>query len=450
MPRKTRNPKSEIQNAPGTIPRAALLVMILLAGGAMLAHLTGVSSILTLALLTAVIEGAVALMVVTAAGGYGGLIVGKLAPPSSPPALRAATACGLGLSLLSAGVLVVGTSFTGLLKPWLWWPIIAVGVLLAGWQARKAMETWKMPARFDGRSLVWVVLAVAAGLWLAGATCPPGLIQTPDSYDVLEYHLQVPREFYDAQHIGPLPHNVYSYYPLGTEMLFLLAMCLRNGPYAGVYLAKIIHGALAVLAVAAIWATLRRDEESRGRFAAVLLGTTPFVIYLSWLAMVELAMIFYMVMAALWVREWLGDGDRRSAVCVGVMLGGACAAKYLSVGLIAAPVLSAMIVLTLLDRRRFRQAAHVPLAGLAALVLFSPWLIRNTVHTGNPVFPLATKIFGRGHWSAESEQRWLNGHTPGVHPPVPAPPGWEAPEAPDRLEMVWDHFVSSQWLSPTL
>jgi len=424
--------------------------MILLAGGVMLWWLTGILPAWLGALFTALTEGGMAALITIAAGGYGYLLVRRLAPASAPAALRVLTACGLGLWMLSTAVLIVGASFTGLLRAWFWWPIIAVGVILAAWRGRRRLEAWKMPTRFDGRALVWVVLAVAAAIWLAGATRPPGMLATTDRYDVLEYHLQVPREFYHAQHIGPLKHNAYSFYPLSTEMLFLLAMCLRRGAYEGMYLAKFMHGAFGVMAVAAVFGTLKRGAESRGRFSAALLGTAPFVLYLSWLAMVELAMIFYMVMAALWLREWLGDGDRRSAACVGAMLGAACAAKYLSVGLTAAPVLSAMIVLPLLSRRRFAQVAHAPLAGLAALVLFSPWLIRNVVHTGNPVFPLATRVFGRGHWSAESERRWLNGHTPGVHPPVPAPPGWKAPEAPDRLEMLWDHFVSSEWFGPIM
>jgi len=424
--------------------------MIVLPGGLMLWWLTGVPVASLGALFTGLTEGGMAALIMLAAGGYGYPLVRRLAPASAPTPLRVFTGCGLGLWLLSTAVLVVGASFTGLLRAWFWWPIIAAGVILAAWQGRRWLEAWKIPSRFDGRALVWVLLAVAAAIWLAGATRPPGTLATSDRYDVLEYHLQVPREFYHAQHIGPLKHNAYSFYPLSTEMLFLLAMCLRRGAYEGMYLAKFMHGVFGALALAAVFGTLKRDAESRGRFSAVLLGTAPFVLYLSWLAMVELAMIFYMVMAALWMRKWLGDGDRRSAACVGVMLGAACAAKYLSVGLIAAPVLSAMIVLMLLYRRRFRQVVHAPLAGLAALVLFSPWLIRNAVHTGNPVFPLATRVFGRGHWSAESEERWLNGHTPGVHPPVPAPPGWKAPEAPGRLEMLWDHFVSSEWFGPIM
>ena len=57
---------------------------------------------------------------------------------------------------------------------------------------------------------------------------------------------------------------------------------------------------------------------------------------------------------------------------------------------------------------------------MAAMTLlpFAPWLVRNAVYTGNPVFPLATSVFGRGHWSGKSQQRWNDGHGPQVKPPA--------------------------------
>jgi len=422
--------------------------MILLVGGLLLGHLTDQSAAWLGALLTVLTEGGLCCLIVVAAGGYGYKIARWLGGRAAPTALVVFTACGLGLWMLSTAVLAVGVATTGGLRGWLWWPVLAVGVVLAAWQGRKAMEAWRLPARFDGRALVWVVLAAAVAIWLAGATLMPGLMVTADRYDVLEYHLQVPREFFSAQHIGELRHNCYSYYPLGVEMLFLLAMCLRNGAYEGMYLAKMLHGAFGVLAVGVVFAALRREDDTRGRFAAAILGTLPIVIYLSWLAMVELAAVFYTALALLWLRQWLTDGRAGSAACIGIALGAACATKYLSVGLVAGPVLAAMIVMACAKRPRLARLAHVWAAAVVCLVLLAPWLMRNYATTGNPVFPLATTAFGRGHWSAESQQRWIAGHRPGMHAPVPQPPGWQPVPAPGRLELFYDHLMVAEKLCP--
>jgi hypothetical protein len=44
------------------------------------------------------------------------------------------------------------------------------------------------------------------------------------------------------------------------------------------------------------------------------------------------------------------------------------------------------------------------------LVVLSPYLMRNAVATGNPVFPFAIGVFGGGHWDATLVERWDRAH----------------------------------------
>ena len=90
---------------------------------------------------------------------------------------------------------------------------------------------------------------VILGMALVAATLPPGMLWPDDPlpYDVLEYHLQGPREWYEAGRIEPLRHNVYTFFPFNVEMQFLLAMHLRGGPWAGMYLAQLMHVAYVAL-----------------------------------------------------------------------------------------------------------------------------------------------------------------------------------------------------------
>lgn len=431
----------------GTLPRSVLIIGAVLVGVLALAGATRSLPALLLAVITAASECTMAGLIVLAGGGYGYPLVRRMAPADSPKALVVLTSALLGVWLLSTTVLAVGSATHGLLRAWLWWPVVGGGVLLAAWFARKSTESWSLPQRFDGRSLIWIILAAAVGLWIAGATRPPALWEKgfSDEYDVLEYHLQAPREFYDNQHVGELRHNCYSYYPLGTEMLFLLAMCLRGGAYEGVFLAKFIHGMFAALSAAAVFGALKREDDLRARFSTALLGTIPLVIYMTWLGMVELAEVCYLTLALLWLRQWMRDGGLRSALCAGTMLGGACAVKYLSVGFVVLPVVAAMLGVAW---RRVSMLGHVAAAVVLAGLLFSPWLLRNAVLTGNPVFPLATTTFGRGHWSVESQQRWVDGHSPTRKPPVPIPADWQMERQRSRAELFYDNFLMSQWFGP--
>ena len=397
-------------------------------------------------------DGIMALLVLTAAGGFGWAVLRSFRPEQSPTLLCLATAAVLGLWMLSTAVLVVGSLIPGALTMYLWWSVVGGGVVLAAVMSRRRFTAHRQPSvgcspasteatkphgMFTVGSLLWILPATAAGLWLAGAVMPPGWLGnlTMDSYDVLEYHLQLPREYYHAGQIATLNHNVYSHYPLGMEMLFLLGMCLRGGAYEGVHLAKLMPGLFGVIMVTGVLGGTGfqpvQSERFRARAAAVLLATSPWVIYLSGLAMVEPAQFCCLALAMLWLRQWMGKPSVRTAVIIGAMLGAACAVKYLSVGLVAGPVLAVMLIASVARRR----IAHVALAGGAAVLLFSPWFLRNTADTGNPVFPLATGLFGQGHFSDESAARWRDGHASGYHLPVPVPPDYRPPERqPSRSE----------------
>ncbi len=413
-------------------------------------------------------EGPVLLIVLLAAGGLGWTLLLPFAPRGAPFPLRLFTSVGLGLWLLSSAVMVVGTLVPGGLETWRWWLVLVVGCATALGHLRSAarkvaattaparkptllaaIEQIRVPSALHPAVLLWIIPAVAAGLWVSGVSLPPGFIGLHgDAYDILEYHLQLPREFYNAGQVATLDHNVYSHYPLGVEMLYLLSMSLRGGGYEGTYLAKLMHGATALLAVGALWTSLRRNDSragmTGGKAAAIMLATSPFVVYLSWIAMVELAQIFYLTLALLWLREWASEPGWKSAACIGLACGAACATKYLAVGFVAIPVLSMLAGGCL---RRPSRLLHLAAAIALTTVLFSPWLIRNFAATGNPVFPLATRTLGRGHWDQQSEARWVAGHSATPQPPVPTPPDWKPPAPTPRLQLLWKNFLNPASLS---
>ncbi|MFB3894352.1 MAG: ArnT family glycosyltransferase, partial [Phycisphaerae bacterium] len=427
-------------------------------------------------LYTAVVEGACLLAIITAAGGFGYLVVGPLAPAGVSRALKVSTACIVGLAMLWTAVLCVGLFTHGLLTAWVWWPVIGAGVVLAACQARRWAHDWRPSPRVGLGVLVWMAAAVAAAIWIAGASRPPGFIGGGEAYDVLEYHLQMPRQYYNAGQIAAVNYNCYSYYPLGVETLFLLAMCLRGGAYEGMYLANYLHGLWGVLAAAAVFWELRPEGRLRAWMAALLLATAPGVLSVSWVAITELAQLACIAVATLWLRHWIKARSWRAAACVGVVLGAACATKYLAVGFVAGPVLVAMLIAALRnadcglrirlvedkapepgqsairnqqsaitgEESRGRRLLDVVVAGLVTLLVFSPWLVRNAVWTGgNPVFPIGTSILGRAYWTAEEQKRWAYGTGPADMPPVPEPAGWKPLPAESRAHRFWRNFLQT-------
>ncbi len=353
----------------------------------------------------------VALAIFIAAGGWGYLAIRRLLPVQSSTGLAVTTSVAAGLWLQATALLAVGSFVPGAFSAAIWWPVVGVGLLLAAWQAKTRLVRIHIPSRLSSIALLWIVPAVAAGIWLAGATVPQGFIGrvNGDFYDVVSYHLQVPREFYLAGRIAFLPHNTYSNYPLGGEMVFLLAMILKGGPWPGAYAATFTHGLWGVLTLAAIWTGLPQVSVWCRRAAAMLLFAAPIFLYVSWLAFVELSELAYLALALAWLMHWAQKRDLKSAALVGLMCGGACATKYLCVGFVALPVLAVMAAIAAARRSKGAVAQWV-LASLLCVMPLAPWLVRNTINTGNPVFPLATGFLGRGYWSPEAAQRWDRAH----------------------------------------
>jgi hypothetical protein len=249
---------------------------------------------------------------------------------------------------------------------------------------------------------------------------PPGLLwkdaDDPHPYDVLEYHLQVPREWYEAGRIVPLHHNAFSYFPMGAEVHDLLAMHLRGGPWEGMYLAQLMSAAfmgLTVVSVYGICRTLLRARGEEGRavpvLAAVLTAAVPWTTLLAPVAYVEAAMLLYATLSVGWALIWFITGEcwfRRMAVA-GALAGFACGVKYTAVPMVLLAVPFSLLL--------WRPRAIRPLAVYLAVgvVAFAPWLVRNAVWTGgNPVFPEAMSLLGHAHFSPDQVDRWDQAHSP--------------------------------------
>jgi hypothetical protein len=271
------------------------------------------------------------------------------------------------------------------------------------------------------RHLIWLAMPFL-GLSILAATVPPGPLwqDEPAGYDVSEYHLQVPREWYQAGRIEPLRHNVFSYMPMNVEVHDLLAMHLRGGPWAGMYLAQYMHVgwmALAVLAAAGVASALS-DAPWAGPLAGAAMAVVPWVTLLAPIAYNEAGLLLYGTLAIGWAMLARGP---RAWLLAGVFAGFACGVK-----LTAGPMVVVAVFLAAVVTRVVRQPASTAddtagVAGrlkgpavflVASLVTFAPWLIRNQVWARNPVFPEAMETLGKAHFSDVQVERWRRAHSP--------------------------------------
>lgn len=372
--------------------------------------------------------------------------VGTAAGTALTPLERFLFACGIGLNAISLYMLALGLA--GAMNRWL---LIVPAICVAAWSLWQfasgrakapSGQTQSQPALTDdGISARW--------LWLAApfvAAIVLGGMLPPMDFDVREYHLQAPKEFYQNGKIAFLPHNVYGNMPLGAEMFSLMGMVLLGDWWLGALVGKTVIAAFAPLTALALFAAGRRFASSgAGVIAAVLYLSIPWVSVVSASGLIEGVLAFYLLMsfyAVLLWRQWpVADGatprgsterDLYLAVA-GFCSGGAVSCKYPAAVFVAAPLL--LYVACTSGKRCLKPLGIFSLALLAGCGL---WFAKNWELTGNPVYPLLYEWFGGETRTAEINERWLRAHSP--H-------GFTLTALASSLSAV---VLKSSWISPVL
>lgn len=372
-----------------------------------------------------------------------------------PGALRRfLIATALGLGFLAPMTLALGV--LGILSRPTAWSLLGVGGvlgLLRLARADAALESKNDPAspsipgqararpgamtRWTAESVLLLPLAWTGAILLYCATLPPGLLWDfeGNGYDVLEYHLQVPREYFETGRIQFLQHNVYASFPQQTESLYLLLMHMLGDSHLAAIPAQLLHVALGVLAVLTLAAW---SPPGWPRLVAVLTaGTAPWLALIGCLAYVEMGLLYFSAVAGALVVECLENraDDNRVTVLAGLCAGWAGSVKYTGLVLVLAALGGAwLLVRQGLILRRMSSLGLFLIAGTAAV---APWLLRNAAFTGNPVYPFAYELFGGTGWSPEQAEQWARGHHPaeGIGP---------------RLRVAWNESIASSGFGPSL
>jgi hypothetical protein len=268
----------------------------------------------------------------------------------------------------------------------------------------------------------------------------------PADFDVREYHLQAPKEFYALGRVQFLPHNIYANMPLGTEMLSLAGMIVCGDWWLGALVGKTLIALYAPLTALTLLAAGRRfASPAAGVIAALTYISIPWVALVSMQGLVEGAFAYYLLAALVAVMMWQsGNALHRERLLwlAGFLAGGAVSTKYPAVLYCVLP-LTAAVAYTVLDPKRRRESPSHTAAWrsivtflLAVFVGCGLWLGKNSFETGNPVYPLLYNVFGGKTRTEEKDAQWTRVHDPPNSQLV------------DLAKRSGAFVLTSPWLSP--
>ncbi len=394
-----------------------------------------------------------------------------------------------GLALLSTLTLIVGLA-GGSASRW----AVAVpvaGALVVAWFAN--LRILRTSKKLEFATVSWLPKGVtASGVFgqLAGRLVVVltialvivyalGAMMPPYEFDVVEYHLQSAKEFFQKGSIGFSDHNIYINMPLGLEMHSLAAMSLVGGAdgwWLGGLIGKAIIGAHSLIAAALLGGFVARRADSQwiGWCAAGLWLAVPGNAHVAMAGLIDAAMGACIVASVLGLIELARqvrcdsvdptennrtDNNRSEfehreswlILLIFVFAGASTAAKYTGLLYGVLPCLVATVAIVV-HRGRYSDANwlaivkrwSVPLVcGLTLTCV--PWFAKNAVLAGNPVYPLAYQLFGGRGLSDERAAQWAQAH----RVPVEAASD-SAYSVIALLKSVKQVFVASEFVQPSL
>ncbi len=308
---------------------------------------------------------------------------------------------GLGFAALGQAAFVLAVARL-LYSPALVAGVVALAGLAVIRFARERLEP-RITAALARRFAPTIADAPLALAILFAATFLTSALDPSLAHDDNVYHLKLPREYLARHGFVALPMSLFANMPHFVELLYTLPMAV--GDYTA---AKVFNLSLAFWTIGGLVSFARPvvGRALAGVVALLYVGGKNIQWHLG-LAYVEPVIGFFLLGATLAFLAWRETGNAGYIKILAVGCGVALASKY-SAWFYAAVVLIVAIVAIArapaLAGRRRRECAVV--LGIAAAIA-APWLVKNALITGNPIYPNLYRVFDGRYWSAVQEAQFL-------------------------------------------
>jgi hypothetical protein len=312
---------------------------------------------------------------------FGGGIGVKLFPRRDNVSPLAALAVQAALGLGSLGLLILLLGYTLGFSSTIFALLLLFGLVLFRNEILLWWREWRVLSVILSKSQrLDKILAMGVGLILAMTLATA--LSPPLKFDALVYHLTLPKLYLLNGGVKYLPELVFWGMPQEAEMLYTFAMAL-----AGAEAAAVVGWTFGVLTLVALLGYLSERFSVRAAWVALasLLAGGSLTTSLAW-AYVGWATMLYGIALFILLDLWIAEQKQSLLSLAALLAGFALGTKYTAGILLAAAV---PVIFLAKYKCGFKETIKALLSfGGIAFLVFSPWLIKNFVAVGNPVYPL--------------------------------------------------------------
>ncbi len=292
-----------------------------------------------------------------------------------------------GLALLSSIALLFGIAGNF----WITGLVVGAAFVIFMWNQALSIrlaprQEWKealhRSSLFSGALLG--LTGLIAWLW---ATTPPTF------YDELAYHLVIPERTLATDTLPTYPWVFLTLMPHASDIWLAWGMF-----FAGGLGARAMHWGVWIACIVAAWSLIDSLSPAKTRqlglpFLLLALAGSSTWWWLGTLSFAETGLTFFILSAILMLSR--SPQTSLASIPLGLLLGMTGSVKLSGLGW-AAALLTAGLVLRWPWKRLLG-------AGCVMALLMTPWWIRAYLVTGNPVYPLAYKLFTTPLWNDQTQ-----------------------------------------------
>jgi 4-amino-4-deoxy-L-arabinose transferase-like glycosyltransferase len=210
-------------------------------------------------------------------------------------------------------------------------------------------------------------------------------------HDAMNSHLEGPKVFIREHAIGFHAYINFNNFPLGIDLLYIPMLMIKRLP-----MTQLVTFFFFLMCLGIVYEFGRVYLKSPliGMLSAVLLCLIPRFVGQFNHPTIDVGLTFYIILFALAVAGWLYAGNEKYLHLSGLILGLGLGVKYTALPFLLIFVAWILIQRLLLENKPVRQTlSKTGLMLIIAVIVCSPWYIRNIVLFGNPFFPFYDDFF---------------------------------------------------------
>jgi len=247
----------------------------------------------------------------------------------------------------------------------------------------------------EGDFRLFALAVFIAGLFLVG----PYLWATAPAvrWDAMSYHVAVPQIYINHQAMVEVPESAQAYWAHYAEMAYTFGMLLGGQPLPGWM--HLFTGITSAALTGLLGARLVNGRV--GLIATLLFISLPLVNYEIGTAYMEGFTTLFVLAMLFSGFNWVRYRSIRWLIAAGIFSGFALGLK-----LNAAPFVAAFFILIIIYLIGSKASLNVLIYSVVSvsvpvILLWAPWLIRDALWTGNPIFPNYNWLFNSPKWGTQ-------------------------------------------------